>query len=223
VWALGNQGATAVYGGSSSKVAEDGSDRVLEPHHGEVLELLQVPSAGSLKNDQGAKSLPFFLGKFDYAGLHTALTAALMVADVSLMESKQASRPSLASLGLSGSAAGSSSSSSSSSRSRSISVCSWQQLAPALARMLVGLVQMLPDIRGRRCAVKLLTTVATYDDNVWGRASAAAAVGDILDQLGPAVLHAVQQQQQQDAKLVHEMQWYWSMGVMRVVSAGEQA
>jgi hypothetical protein len=104
--------------------------------------------------------------------------------------------------------------------------------------MLVGVVQMGPDVGVRAAAVKLLWAVAAWDCDKWAQPAGAAAVSNMLGQLGPAVLHAVQQQQQQQQQ--HQQQQHqqqqqhllkveqtqqllstWSMLMMHVASAGK--
>jgi hypothetical protein len=206
VRALSNTAAAAVYAGSSSSSK-------LEPYHTKVLELLQVPAADPFRqSDPASIFAKGFLSTF-LNGLHLVLRTTLLVTEHCFAASKRAENPFA---GLLGTPAGPSSSSS--------SVCSWQQLAPVLVCMLVGIVQMVPDFKVRQAALERLMSVTVKDSSVWSRYAAAGAVTDVVLQLGPAVLHAVQQQRQQeeqDEKLCEKVLRSWALDLMHGLTAGE--
>jgi hypothetical protein len=193
---LSNTAATSVYAVSSSSTGvnsrDSSSSSKLEPHHAKVLELLRVPAADPLKQpDPASVTTAGFLTGQTPGAIHQMLSATCHVTELCLDTSRRADNA--AAGRQASSAAGSSSGSSSSSSITG----SWQQLAPALSRMLVGVVQMGPDVAVRAAAVKLLWAVAAAKDcDTWQQPAGAAAVSDLMGQLGPAVLHAVQQQQQ---------------------------
>jgi hypothetical protein len=193
------------------------SSSVLEPHHSKMLELLQVSTADPLKQaDPASITTDGFLSAAN-AGWYHVLETVLLVTEVCVTAREGAAHRFA---GLLGSPTGSSSSSS-----------SWQQLAPVLARMLVGAVQMVPDLRVRHAALKLFQAVAVRDSSVWSRSAAAGAAGDTVLQLGPAVLHAVmqqqqrqQQQQQQQEEEAHKCPMVlctWALGFMHLTTAGK--
>jgi hypothetical protein len=93
---------------------------------------------------------------------------------------------------------------------------------PALTRMLAAVVQLGPCSNARQSALMLLTTIVRQDMSVWQQPAGAAVVGEMVMQLGPAVLHAHQQQQQSqaDAKDCQFALWYWAVTLMNTVRAG---
>jgi hypothetical protein len=100
---------------------------------------------------------------------------------------------------------------------------SWRELMPALTRMLIAVVQLGPCFDARQSALTLLMPVVRQDMRVWQQPAGAAVVGELVMQLGPAVLHAHQQQQQQsqaDAKNCQFALWYWAVTLMNTVGAG---
>jgi hypothetical protein len=67
----------------------------------------------------------------------------------------------------------------------------------------------------------LLNAIVRQDMSVWQQPAGTAVVGEMVMQLGPAVLHAHQQQQSQgDAKDCQFALWYWAVAVMNTVGAG---
>jgi hypothetical protein len=72
---------------------------------------------------------------------------------------------------------------------------SWRELTPALTRMLAAVVQLGPCPDARHAALMLLNAIVRQDMSVWQQPAGTAVVGEMVMQLGPAVLHAHQQQQ----------------------------
>jgi hypothetical protein len=234
--------ASAASPGSSSS----SSSRV-PLHHSKVLELLQASAAdplhgsGSEASQQPSSTLKA-LNASDAAPTSMAdrLAAALLAAAFCL-EIRRSSRGGWL-IGGSGDDAVSygavqmafvrpdssrrsnSSSSSSSSRGSGEDARAWRQLAPAVARMLVSVVQMAPVGRVGCAAVTMLQSVVLRDASAVAESE---AVVDILVDLGPAVMYAVllqlQQQQQQGSGPTHKMHYLWAMLVMTVVSAASSA
>jgi hypothetical protein len=233
VRSLSNSSAAAAYPrnsrGSSSSSAE------VPPHHIQVLEMLGAPAADPGKHSSPASSqnartlctaiqqdLDFLLAATLTAAwdcIHIASPASCLAASMggpgTVPEgaaSGQHTSP--------GSVPGSSSSSSSSGSS-SGSSSSWGQLLLALARMLVGVLQLGPCSHARQAAMSLMMWITRQDMGVWQQPAGAAVVGEMVMQLGPAVLHAVQQQQsQEDAENCQFALWYWAVAVMNSVGTG---
>jgi hypothetical protein len=235
---LSNTAATSVYAVSSSSSSSStgidsrdssSSSSKLEPHHAKVLELLRVPAADPLRQPDPASVITAgFLNGQTTGAFHHTLSATCHVTELCLDNSRRASNTTAGRQATS--AAGSSSGSSSSSSITG----SWQQFAPALSRMLVGVVQLGPDVAVRAAAVKLLWAIAAAKDcDKWQQPAGAAAISDMMGQLGPAVLHAVQQQQQQQEQeqqlqlqkmeQTQQLLQNWSMLMMHMASAGKSS
>jgi hypothetical protein len=205
-----------------------GSSIAVPPHHIKVLELLGAPAA-----DPGKHSSPASAKAFCNAvqqALDTTLPKILTAAGLCLEISHPGSSSAAAGGGFGtgvgclenldhGSMPASSSSSSSSSNS---GFCGWQQLSPVLVRMLTGVVQLMPCAAARQAAVMVLMPVVRRDMGVWQQPAGAAVASELVMQLGPAVLHAVQQQQQsqEDAKNNQYALWFWASAVMNTIGRG---
>jgi hypothetical protein len=97
-----------------------------------------------------------------------------------------------------------------------------QQVLPELMRMLVEVVQL--GAPSEACAATMAAIMPVYqqDLDVWRQPAGAAAVSNLVLLLGPAVLHAVQQQRQQQEELRHCQYavWHWAVALGNAVGAG---
>jgi hypothetical protein len=225
VRSLSNSSAAAAYsldtGSSSSSIN-------VPPHHIKVLELLGAPAA-----DPGKHSSPDSYKEasaFCSAVLHsldimlpTTLKAAGFCLEISSAGSPLAAGAGVPALGgtatcvvswqlLDKGAVPAAS---------SCGFGSWRELLPVLVRMLAAIVQLGPCADAQQAAMMLLMPVVRLDMGVWQQPAGAAVVGELVMQLGPAVLHAVQQQQsQEDARYCQFAMWYWAVAVMNTIGAG---
>jgi hypothetical protein len=138
----------------------------------------------------------------------------------------------------------SSSSSSENNNSSSGPPSTWQQLLPAVVGMMGEAVQLglSPEICAG--AVSVIMPTVRQDFSSWKQREGAAAVSELALQVGPAVLHTVQQQQQQhmtpqqmqqqtqqqfqqqaqaetDAMAWQYALWNWAVALTNAVNAGE--
>uniref|UniRef100_A0A383VM02 Uncharacterized protein n=1 Tax=Tetradesmus obliquus TaxID=3088 RepID=A0A383VM02_TETOB len=228
VRALSNTSASATY--ALDSCSSNGSSKVL-PHHSSVLELLGMPAVDPCPPSRAASSKQ----AADFPRLaqrmlaSNALAAVLQAAAMCLEVSADAT-PLVN--GLAPAAAGSSSQKelswyyyeSDRSSSSNSSGSSWLQVLPALMCMLVQVAQLGPGSSTHAAAMAALMPTIRQDIGLWQRPAGAAAVAELVATLAPAVLHAVQQQQQEDAIqcVVHCQYalWHWALAVTNTAGAG---
>uniref|UniRef100_A0A383VPZ3 MYND-type domain-containing protein n=1 Tax=Tetradesmus obliquus TaxID=3088 RepID=A0A383VPZ3_TETOB len=224
VRALGNSSAAATYAldsscSSSSGGGGGGGDEV-PPHHSSVLHLLGVsavdpcPPTHPVSSQQARDYNSSTLQRLDEY-LPAVLQAAGVCLEISsdlLLTSQDpaaASSTSYYSCKLGGS---------------SSSSTTWQQVLPALLRMLLQLVRLGPNPCTLAAAMAVAMPAVLMDVPVWQQPAAAAAVTDWVMQLGPVMLHAAQQQQQQDRQDAVDCQyalWGWALAAANAVGAAK--
>jgi hypothetical protein len=223
VRSLSNSSAAAAYaldGRSSSS-----STIQVAPHHIKVLELLGAPALDSRKHSDPAscRDATDFCSTM-LAALNSMLPAVLKAAGFCLEFSSgmwTADRTVPATMPASGGAATCGVAWQVPDKVQAPAGSSWRELTPALTRMLAAVVQLEPCLDARHSALMLLNPVVRQDMQLWQQPAGAAVVGEMLMQLGPAVLHAHQQQQsQRDAKNCQFALWYWAVTLMNTVQAG---
>jgi hypothetical protein len=214
IHSLSNSSAAAAYssdnssssssgGGGTSSSSSSSSTIQVEPHHIKVLELLGAPALDPRKHsDPGScKEATAFCSTM-LQSLDTLLPASLDAAGFCLDTSVQ--------------------NKSNEPASSSCRFGSWCELVPALLRMLVAIGQLGPSPDVRHAVLLVLLAEVRLEMSVWQQPAGAAAVGEMVMQLGPAVLHAHQQQQQsqEDAVNCQFELWYWAVAVMKTVGTG---
>uniref|UniRef100_A0A383VT63 Uncharacterized protein n=1 Tax=Tetradesmus obliquus TaxID=3088 RepID=A0A383VT63_TETOB len=230
VRSLSNSNAAATYTSAGSSSSSGGGGGKVPPHHARVLALLGMSAADPCRasSESARKFNKSMLAKCDVSLTEVlkALSSGLeMIVEGSPLLSKQR-RTAETSGGVAYAASyylvPRSSISSSSISSSSISISStWQQLLPLLMGILGGTVLMWPAAEARAAAVAALMPAIGQDVGLWQQQVAAAAVSELVVQLGPAVLHAVQQQQrsQEDAKHCQFALYYWALAAANAVGA----